>query len=94
MTRRFGVVDLKSAGVGVGFVVFVDTRTADVGGYLDIVAAVAKSTVDCSHLFIVLHRLDNLYRSGCIGDAKVWLGAVLALNPLLCIEDGRLTLAQ
>ncbi|EUA18260.1 hypothetical protein I552_9486 [Mycobacterium xenopi 3993] len=44
--------------------------------------------------FIVVHRLDNLRRSGRIGGAAAWLGSALALKPLLRIDDGRLVLAQ
>ena len=47
-----------------------------------------------SHAFIVVHRLDNLRRSGRIGGAKAWLGTALALKPLLRIDDGKLVLAQ
>jgi DegV family protein with EDD domain len=42
----------------------------------------------------VVHRLDNLRRSGRIGGAKAWLGTALALKPLLRIDDGKLVLAQ
>src|SRR6516164_34427 len=44
--------------------------------------------------FVVVHRLDNLRRSGRIGGAKAWLGTALALKPLLRIDDGKLVLAQ
>ena len=47
------------------------------------------------HAFIVVHRLDNLRRSGRIGTAASWLGTALSLKPLLCLDvDGRLVLAQ
>jgi DegV family protein with EDD domain len=43
---------------------------------------------------MVVHRLDNLRRSGRIGGARAWLGTALALKPLLRIDDGKLVLAQ
>lgn len=43
---------------------------------------------------MVVHRLDNLRRSGRIGGAKAWLGTALALKPVLRIDDGKLVLAQ
>ena len=47
------------------------------------------------HAFIVVHRLDNLRRSGRIGTAASWLGTALSLKPLLCLDvDGRLVLSQ
>ena len=43
----------------------------------------------------MVHRLDNLRRSGRIGGAAAWLGTALSLKPLLRIDvDGRLVLAQ
>lgn len=88
------VIDSKSAAMGTGFIALAAARAAAAGGDLDIVADVASSAVSRSHAFMVVHRLDNLRRSGRIGGAKAWLGTALALKPLLRIEDGKLVLAQ
>lgn len=88
------VIDSKSAAMGTGFVALAAARAAAAGANLDGVAEAARSTVSRSRAFIVVHRLDNLRRSGRIGGAKAWLGTALALKPLLCIEDGKLVLAQ
>ena len=46
-------------------------------------------------MFIVVHRLDNLRRSGRIRKGASWLGTALSLKPLLCLDvDGRLVLDQ
>lgn len=46
-------------------------------------------------MFIVVHRLDNLRRSGRIGTAASWLATALSMKPLLHLDvDGRLVLAQ
>ena len=88
------VIDSKSAAMGTGFVALAAARAAAAGGDLDTVADAASSAVSRSHAFMVVHRLDNLRRSGRIGGAKAWLGTALALKPLLRIEDGKLVLAQ
>jgi DegV family protein with EDD domain len=88
------VIDSKSAAMGTGFVALAAARVAAAGGDLDAVADAARSAVGRSHAFIVVHRLDNLRRSGRIGGAKAWLGTALALKPLLRIDDGKLVLAQ
>ncbi|HTX93634.1 MAG TPA: DegV family protein [Mycobacterium sp.] len=88
------VVDSKSAAMGTGFVALAAARAASAGADLDGVAAAANSAVSRSHAFMVVHRLDNLRRSGRIGGAQAWLGTALALKPLLCIDDGKLVLAQ
>jgi len=69
--------------------------TAGSGADLDTVEAVARSAQSRGHVFLVVHRLDNLRRSGRIGTATSWLGTALALKPLLCLDvDGRLVLDQ
>ncbi len=88
------VVDSRSAAMGTGFVALSAARAAAAGGDLDTVADAATSAVPRTHAFMVVHRLDNLRRSGRIGGAKAWLGTALALKPLLRIEDGKLVLAQ
>jgi DegV family protein with EDD domain len=88
------VVDSKSAAMGTGFIALAAARAAAAGADLEAVADAAKSAVPRSHAFIVVHRLDNLRRSGRIGGAKAWLGTALSLKPLLRIDDGKLVLAQ
>jgi DegV family protein with EDD domain len=88
------VIDSRSAAMGTGFSVLAAARVAAAGGDLDTVADAARSAVSRSHAFMVVHRLDNLRRSGRIGGAKAWLGTALALKPLLHVEDGKLVLAQ
>lgn len=72
----------------------IDSKSAATGGDLNTVADAAREAVARGHAFIVVHRLDNLRRSGRIGGAKAWLGTALALKPLLRIDDGKLVLAQ
>ncbi|MDX1891331.1 DegV family protein [Mycolicibacterium sp. 050158] len=98
-SREFGsavrVVNSRSAAAGVGFVAMAAARAAADGADLDTVEAAARAAVPRSHAFIVVHRLDNLRRSGRIGTAASWLGTALSLKPLLCLDvDGRLVLSQ
>ena len=88
------VIDSKSAAMGTGFVALAAARAAAAGADLDAVAEAASSAVSRGHAFVVVHRLDNLRRSGRIGGARAWLGTALALKPLLRIDDGKLVLAQ
>ncbi|MDD4868791.1 MAG: DegV family protein [Mycobacterium sp.] len=88
------IVDSKSAAMGTGFIALAAARAAASGADLDTVAQAAWSAVPRTHAFMVVHRLDNLRRSGRIGGAQAWLGTALALKPLLRIEDGKLVLAQ
>ncbi|MCP9273509.1 DegV family protein [Mycolicibacterium arenosum] len=97
--REFGpsvrVVNSRSAAMGVGFVALAAARAAAAGGSLDDVETAARAAVPRGRAFIVVHRLDNLRRSGRIGTAASWLGTALSLKPLLQLDvDGRLVLAQ
>ncbi|RAV12781.1 fatty acid-binding protein DegV [Mycolicibacterium sp. GF69] len=97
--REFGssvrVVNSRSAAMGVGFTAVAAARAAGTGSDLDSVESVARSAVERTHTFIVVHRLDNLRRSGRIGTAASWLGTALAVKPLLSLDvDGRLVLDQ
>jgi DegV family protein with EDD domain len=97
--REFGpavrVINSRSAAMGVGFIALEAARAAAAGSELDTVEAAARSAVDRGHVFVVVHRLDNLRRSGRIGTAASWLGTALSLKPLLCLDvDGRLVLDQ
>ena len=88
------VIDSRSAAMSTGFVALAAARAAAAGADLDAVTEAASSAVSRSHAFVVVHRLDNLRRSGRIGGATAWLGTALALKPLLRIDDGKLVLAQ
>lgn len=97
--REFGaavrVVNSRSAAMGVGFVALAAARAAADGADLDAVEAAARAAVPRGRAYIVVHRLDNLRRSGRIGAASSWLGTALSLKPLLSLDvDGRLVLDQ
>lgn len=87
-------VDSKSTAMGTGFVALAAARAAAAGADLDAVVGAADSAVRRGHGYIVVHRLDNLRRSGRIGSTAAWLGTALSIKPLLRIDGGKLVLAQ
>jgi DegV family protein with EDD domain len=99
VAREFGssvrVVNTRSVAMGVGFVALEAARAAASGADLNTVEMAARSAITRSHVFVVVHRLDNLRRSGRIRTAASWLGTALSLKPLRCLDvDGRLVLDQ
>lgn len=99
LTREFGpavrVVNSRSVAMGVGFVALEAAKAAAAGADLNTVEETARSAVARGHVFVVVHRLDNLRRSGRIRTTASWLGTALSLKPLLCLDvDGRLILDQ
>ena len=98
-SREFGaavrVVNSQSAAMGVGFVAKAAARSAAAGADLDTVEDAARAALTRTQVFLVVHRLDNLRRSGRIKTAASWLGTALSLKPLLRLDvDGRLVLDQ
>ena len=97
--REFGsavrVVNTRSVAMGVGFTTLAAARAAQSGADLEAVEAAARSAHAREHVFVVVHRLDNLRRSGRIRKGASWMGTALSLKPLLCLDvDGRLVLEQ
>jgi DegV family protein with EDD domain len=95
--REFGsavrVVNTRSVAMGVGFAALAAARLAAAGADLDAVETATRSAHARGHVFVVVHRLDNLRRSGRIRKGASWLGT--ALKPLLRLDvDGRLVLDQ
>jgi DegV family protein with EDD domain len=89
------VVNSKSAAMGTGFVALAAARHAADGAELNAVEQEAFSASDRGLGYVVVHRLENLRRSGRIGRGASWLSGALALKPLLKIDpDGRLVLEQ
>src|SRR6202023_2803143 len=99
VARQFGgavrVVNSRSAAMATGFVALAAARAAADGSDLDTVEAEAVSAVNRVRGYVVVHRLDNLRRSGRIGRGGSWLSTALAIKPLLGVDpDGRAGLAR
>jgi DegV family protein with EDD domain len=89
------VVNSRCAAMATGFVALAAARAAADGLDLDAVEAEAVSRASRVRGYVVVHRLDNLRRSGRIGRGASWLSTALAIKPLLRMDpDGRLVLAQ
>ena len=89
------VVNSRSAAMATGFVALAAARAAADGLDLDAVEAEALSAANRVRGWVVVHRLDNLRRSGRTGRGASWLSTALAIKPLLCMDqDGRLVLVQ
>jgi DegV family protein with EDD domain len=99
VARRFSgavrVVNSRSVAMATGFAALAAARAAADGLDLNAVEAEGLSAAQRVRGYVVLHRLENLRRSGRIGTTASWLSTALAIKPLLRIDsDGRLVLAQ
>jgi len=83
------VVDSRMATMAQGFVVLEAARTAEAGGSLDDVVAVAEALIPKIELFATLDDLKHLHRGGRIGEAATLLGSKLKINPVLSLSHAR-----
>lgn len=88
------VIDSRSVSMGTGFVVLAAAHARAAGATLVEAAETARALAPRLHVRLVVDNLRYLYLGGRIGAADRWLGAALALKPILAIEDGRTTIAS
>ena len=88
------VIDSRSVSMGTGFVVLAAAHARAAGATLVGAAATARALAPRLHVRLDVDNLRYLYLGGRIGAADRWLGAALALKPILAIEDGRTTIAS
>jgi DegV family protein with EDD domain len=84
------VVDSRSIGMGLGFVVMAAAEAAASGAGLDEVADAASRRVRATRSLFYVDTLEHLRRGGRIGAAASLLGSALMIKPLLHIVDGRI----
>jgi DegV family protein with EDD domain len=84
------VVDSRTAGMAQGMAVQAAVDTAAEGGSArDAAQAAARQASEMSVYFYV-PSLEQLRRGGRIGAAASFLGTMLAIKPILAMEDGRI----
>ena len=82
------VVDSRSLGMGLGFLVTQAAAAARGGASLDEVVGSARARAAVTKAFFYVATLEHLRRGGRIGAAAALLGSALAIKPLLVLDDG------
>ncbi|MDQ6753804.1 MAG: DegV family protein [Actinomycetota bacterium] len=83
------VMDSRTAGMALGYGVQGALVAAAAGAGLAQVAAAARHQLEPARIYFYVPSLEQLRRGGRIGTAASWLGTVLAIKPILSIQDGR-----
>ncbi|MCK7642011.1 DegV family protein [Corynebacterium sp. CCM 8835] len=87
------VVDTSSMGMGVGAAVMAAAKLAQDGADLEICYDAAVDVLDRSDMWLYVHRMDELRRSGRLSTTTQLISTVptgLANRPILHLKDGRL----
>lgn len=82
------VVDSRSMGMGLGFLVMDAARSAASGEEAERIAERARARAGRSRAFFCVATLEHLRRGGRIGSAAALVGSALAIKPLLVLQDG------
>ncbi len=86
--RRVLVVDSFSVSQGLGLAVVAAAEAANAGKSAAEVAEIAAAVSAQLGMVYSVDSLDHLQRTGRIGKAAALVGGLLAVRPLLTIEDG------
>lgn len=84
------VVDSATVGMALGMAVQASVRTAAEGAEAGTVAAAAADQAARTRVYFYVPSLEQLRRGGRIGAAASLWGTMLAIKPILAVDDGRI----
>lgn len=87
------VVDTNSAGMALGAAAMAAAKLAARGEDLETCYDAAVNTLERSELYVYLHRIDDLRRSGRLSPAIALMSSALATRPIMMLKNGKLELA-
>lgn len=84
------IVNSKLTTMALGLMVIEAAKVAQAGGSMEEVADTARSLIGKVRVMFVVDTLEFLHKGGRIGGAKRLVGSMLAMKPLLQLEDGKI----
>lgn len=88
------VVDSRSLGMGLGFLVTAAAAAARRGATVQEVVSAARARAAATRVYFYVATLEHLRRGGRIGAAASLLGSALSIKPLLVLDDGHIALLE
>ncbi len=82
------VIDTKAVSMALGLLVLDVAEMAQGGASLDELVGHAESLIDKVGIIAMLDTLEHLVKGGRVGGARALLGQVLAIKPLLELNNG------
>ena len=85
--RKILTVDSLCASAGLGLLLYLASKEADIGATVDEVAAFATSTRHSLCHFFTVEDLMYLMRGGRVSKAKAFFGNMLGIKPILHVDN-------
>lgn len=86
---RIHLVDSRSAGLGLGFLVMEAARLAREGAAPAAIVAALEDMIPRVRVYFMLHTMTYLVRGGRVGRAAGLAASLLKLRPILTFQDGQ-----
>jgi DegV family protein with EDD domain len=83
------VIDSNSAVMAQGFAVIKAAQAAKAGAKMEELEEILKTTLPRSEIRAAFDTLEYLQRGGRIGKAQALLGAMLRVNPIIMLKNGK-----
>ncbi|MCB1018032.1 MAG: DegV family protein [Acidimicrobiales bacterium] len=83
------VVDSLSVSGAIGLACVEAAEAAEEGRSADDIVAMLEERAPRTHIYGALNTLENLKKGGRIGGAQALLGNMLAIKPILAIDNGK-----
>ncbi|MEJ5998375.1 DegV family protein [Corynebacterium sp. H130] len=87
------VVDTNSAGMAIGAAAMAAAKLAKQGEDLETCYQAAIDTLERAELYLYLHRVDDLRKSGRLSATTALMSSALATRPIMTLREGRVELA-
>lgn len=88
------VVDTRTVGSGLGSIVFQAQHWVEQGLDANLIVERIKSLAARQIVYFVVDTLEYLHKGGRIGGAKMFVGSILQVKPILQVIDGHIEPAE
>jgi DegV family protein with EDD domain len=88
--RDIRIIDTRTVGSGLGSIVFQAHKWVHEGMDADTLVAKVKEMARRQRVYFVVDTLEYLYKGGRIGGAKMLMGSLLQVKPILQMTDGHI----
>lgn len=84
------IIDTRTVGSGLGTLVFLAQKWINEGVDADTLVANIKEMASRQRVYFVVDTLEYLHKGGRIGGAKMLVGSLLQVKPILQLTDGHI----